>query len=87
MWIEYGYVGFPPLVYSIGRGTEPQVYFATDISAQRSTRRCLGTLEESMKMLARFHNLEIKNWNPVLLANRLSMFRCLVHLSTHRDVP
>ena len=47
--IKHDHVALPLLVRIIGRGKEPWVCFATDISAQKSTRRCLEDLEESDK--------------------------------------
>jgi hypothetical protein len=46
---KHGHVALPLLVCIIGRGKESRVCFATDISAQKSTRRCLEDLEESDK--------------------------------------
>jgi hypothetical protein len=47
LWIKHGYAAPLLLVCFPGRGQKPQVYFATNISAQRSTRRCLEAWKES----------------------------------------
>ena len=78
--IKHDHVALPLLVRIIGRGKESRVCFATDISAQKSTWRCLEDLEESDKIACLISQPRMKKQNimplmhvqlcrPILLDN------------------